>query len=250
MNLHKIVDNTKILFIDETGNQDLNNIDSKYPIFGLLGVIFDDYYMSNVQFEVDSLKQKFLGTTNVILHTLEITRSRNSFAFCKDPNKRIPFYNAIDALLDKLDYTILFAVINKKDYVRTYKYPFNQYILTLEFIIERFYYYLKGINATGKIIAESVDDKSNKLIINTYNRICNNGTSYIKSSEILEKIKDFKILKKSENITGLQIADLIATQLGRDHLSYRKYWGSTLENKFRKSRLGKISGYGKKIFPK
>lgn len=245
----------KILFIDETGDHDLINISREYPIFGLLGIIFDyDYYTSNVQYEVDALKQKFLGTTNVILHTLEITRSKNSFAFCKDSIKRNSFYNAIDILLDKLDYTILFAVINKKDYVRAYTSRFDIYILTLEFIVERFYHYLKdlsnkGINATGEIIAESRDNKLDKSINNAYDRILINGTGYISASKILEKIKSFEIHKKSENIVGLQVADLIATQLGRDHIGRRKYWGVKLKDKFRKSPSGKILGYGKKIFP-
>ena len=245
----------KILFIDETGDHDLINIGREYPIFGLLGIIFDyDYYMSNVQYEVDSLKQKFLGTTDVILHTLEIVRSMNSFAFCKDPDKRVPFYNAIDILLDKLDYTILFAVINKKDYVRAYTNRFDTYILTLEFIVERFYLYLKDlsyqrINAFGEIIAESRDDKSDKLINNEYHRILINGTDYIKSSEILGKIKNLEIKHKYENIVGLQVADLVASQLGRRHLDLRRYWGSNLENKIRKGSSGEVSGYGIKIFP-
>jgi hypothetical protein len=245
----------KILFIDETGDHDLVNIDRKYPIFGLLGIIFDyDYYMSNVQHEADSLKINFLGTSDVILHTLEIVRSKNSFVFCDDPNRRVPFYKAIDALLDKLDYTILFAVINKKDYVRAYTNRFDTYILTLEFIVERFYLYLKdlsykGINAAGEIIAESRDDKLDKLINNEYNRILINGTDYIKPSEIQGKIKNFEINKKKENVVGLQVADLVANQLGRSHLGLQRYWGFNLENKIRKGPSGKASGYGIKIFP-
>jgi len=247
----------KILFMDETGDHDLANIDRSYPIFGLLGVIFDyDYYMSTVKQELDSLKMNFFSTTEVILHTLEITRDKGNFIFCKDPQKRIPFYKAIDDLLEKLDYTMLFMVIDKRNYIQQYllSAQYDPYIITLEFIVERFYNYLKdlsyrGINAVGKVVAESRDPKLDQLIDNEWQRIFINGTDYVSSRKIRTKITDFVIRPKKNNIAGLQIADLIATQEGRNYLDLQRKWGFNLNKKFRKGSSDQVLGYGKKIFP-
>jgi len=245
----------KILFIDETGDHDLIHIDKKYPILGLLGVIFNnDYYISNVTKELNHLKASFSIKQDTILHTLEIVRSKNDFAFCDDPIKRTNFYKAINDFLDKLDYTVIFAVIDKIEYIHTYTNPFDTYCLTLDFVEERFYLYLKdlsykGINAEGEIIAESRDEKLDGLIRNEHDKILINGTGYITSSEIKARIKNFTIRDKKDNIAGLQVADLIASQLGRRHLELPMYWGSNVENKIRKAPDGNIVGYGLKVFP-
>ena len=245
----------KILFIDETGDHDLIHIDKNYPILGLLGVIFDnDYYMSVATKELNHLKSSFSIKQETILHTLEIVRSMNDFDFCKDPIKRTRFYEAIDDFLCKLDYTVIFGVIDKIEYTHTYAHPFDTYGLILDFVEERLYFYLKdlsykGINAEGEIIAESRDEKLDSLVEDEHNKILIIGTDYIKPSDIKARIKNFTIRDKKDNITGLQVADLIASQLGRDHLGLRMYWGSNIKNKIRKAPDGNIVGYGLIVFP-
>ncbi|MGB9678260.1 MAG: DUF3800 domain-containing protein, partial [Candidatus Ratteibacteria bacterium] len=221
-------------FIDETGDHDLINIDKHYPIFGLLGVIFNnDYYSYVVEPEFNKFKSSFLSGTDVILHSREIVRSIGNFSFCKDSVKRKYFYEGIENLLEELDYVVVFSIIDKKEYRKIYQNPYDTYSLTLNFLVERFYFYLKENDINGEIIAESRNRKLDELINLEYERITKFGTfnKKVKSYEILARIKDFKIKEKKWNIPGLQIADLVASQLGRNHLSYERYWGFSLENK-------------------
>ncbi|MFZ5801465.1 MAG: DUF3800 domain-containing protein [Candidatus Omnitrophota bacterium] len=45
------------------------------------------------------------------------------------------------------------------------------------------------------------------------------GTSYISASRVKEWIAQLSIKDKKENIIGLQIADLIASPIGRENLA-------------------------------
>ena len=42
------------------------------------------------------------------------------------------------------------------------------------------------------------------------------GTEYYRGAEIAEKVKTFELLDKRQNISGLQLADLIVTPIGRN----------------------------------
>ncbi|MBP8612880.1 MAG: DUF3800 domain-containing protein [Candidatus Atribacteria bacterium] len=246
----------KILFIDETGDYNLFKIDKTYPILGLLGVIFDeDYHFTEVEGAIRNLKYNFGLESSVILHTAEIVRCKNCFVFLKNAKIRESFYKAIDDLLLNLEYTIIFVVVNKMNFIKTYRNPYDPYCISLKFMEERFYYYLRGLSLNksdfkGKIIVESRDDKLDDVIIAEQDKIFNFGTEHISPSDFNETIINFKLKNKMENIAGLQVADLIASQLGRKHLGFRPYWGDNLDVKFRKGPNGGILGYGLKIFPK
>ena len=173
----------------------------------------------------------------------------------KNAKIRESFYRAIDDLLLNLEYTIIFVVVNKMNFVKTYWNPYDPYCIALKFMEERFYYYLKGLSLNdidfkGEIIAESRDKKLNDVINAEQDKIFKFGTEHISPSEIKETITNFALKNKKENISGLQVADLIASQLGRKYLVLRPYWGDNLDVKFRKGPNGEILGYGLKIFPK
>lgn len=238
------------LFVDETGIHDLENINKEYPILGLVGLIFNNNELDKVKEDLDTLKLSTGLGTNVVLHTADIVRSKNCFSFCKDPEKRSDFYKKIDNFLSRLDFTVIFAIIDREKYIRTYKNKNDVYILSLQFIEERFYHFLVEKHAVeGKIVIESRNKKLDKKIIEAHNEILTKGTEYIKPNDFDRVIKGLEIKKKEDNIPGLQVADLVATQLGRHYLWLRKYWGENLIEKIRKSDKGRVRGYGVKIFP-
>jgi len=70
----------KTLFIDESGDHNLEKIDSQYPVFVLAGVIFDnDYYNKTAKEKIKKFKIKIFGTDKIILHTADISRNKNGF---------------------------------------------------------------------------------------------------------------------------------------------------------------------------
>lgn len=68
----------------------------------------------------------------------------------------------------------------------------------------------------------------------------------------MEKIDNFIIRKKEENIADLQLAYTSATPIGRRYLNKVNYYlgYSIIKNKFSKILCGRYGGYGFIILPK
>ena len=65
-----------------------------------------------------------------------------------------------------------------------------------------------------------------------------------------KKIKDFRIIPKSKHIDGLEIADLIASPIGRVLIGKKiKEDFKIIKKKFRKNNSGHILGHGLVVFP-
>lgn len=76
------------------------------------------------------------------------------------------------------------------------------------------------------------------------------GTSYISASRVKKAVSQLSIKDKKENIAGLQIADLIASPIGRSILAKRNKIDYTMiEGKYR-NKGGKYMGYGLVVLPK
>jgi len=71
------------------------------------------------------------------------------------------------------------------------------------------------------------------------------GTEYITVSELRKYITDLKVKKNSENIVGLQVADLIVSPIGRHILGKesKEDW-RIIQEKFRCNYEGKYRGFG------
>ena len=155
-----------------------------------------------------------------------------------------------------LPYTILATVILKEKLKNQYHDPANPYSLSLQFIMERFLYYLEENNDVGYISVESRDPKSNTDLLNTFTDIINNGSASdahrVSADRFQQKIQKMIFVTKRQNENGHQIADLVAYPIAKFGLNPRKPNPAfdVLKQKFHKSGSGKILGYGLKIFPK
>ena len=105
----------KILFLDESGDHNLSIIDPSYPLFVLGGIIVDKHYAENeLPNALNDFKLKMFGRTDIILHTADITRNKNGFQRLIEPAFRHEFYQALNQLIQKLEFTIVACVIKKE----------------------------------------------------------------------------------------------------------------------------------------
>jgi len=82
----------EILFLDESGDTNLRNVDPAYPVFVLGGIIVDEEHSeTEIIPAVNNLKQMLFGRTDVILHTADISRNRNGFEGLIDTDFRQKF---------------------------------------------------------------------------------------------------------------------------------------------------------------
>jgi hypothetical protein len=111
----------KVLFLDESGDHNLSEIDPQYPLFVLGGVIVDqDDAEGELSEELVAFKQALFGRTDIVLHTADITRNKNGFEKLKDAAFRKQFYHELNALMQRLRYCVVACAIRKNEHLSQY----------------------------------------------------------------------------------------------------------------------------------
>ena len=243
----------KIMFLDESGDHNLEIIDPRYPMFVLAGVIMEQHYAQNeLEQQIAQFKQDFFGRTDIILHTADITRNRNGFEKLKDATIRQRFYAALNAMMDSLDFKVVACAICKDKHLARYNMAaLDPYMLSLNVLVERFCFDIGKKNAAGIMVAERRNPTLDHQLELAFLNLKIQGTRYIRASDVERCITGLNLRPKSDNIAGLQLADLVATPIGRhvmgkqDHEDYR-----IIERKFRKNHCNNHLGHGLCILPR
>ena len=243
----------KILFLDESGDHDLINIDPEYPIFVLAGCIMDSQYEEKVLTAVlNKFKQDFFGSNKIILHLAEYTRDGKGYEKLRDKASREQFYAGLNKIIRDAEFSLVACIVDKQEHIKHYKNAIDPYLLSLEVILERFIMGLKAEKEKGIVIAESRDTQLDNQLNLAFLDLKINGTRYLRPIDVAENIVDFRIKKKEENIAGLQLIDSIITPVGRRYLNKKNHYITydVIKGKFRKHECGKYKGYGLIILPR
>jgi len=241
------------MFVDESGDHNLQNIDDNFPLFCLCGCVFEkEYYSATARPLIDNLKIRFWNSTNVILLSRDIRRQQGAFYFLKDRDRREEFYEALNELMRRLEFSIIAIAILKREHLAQYgdraRHPYH---LSLEFMMERFGLTMRrsGRSNEGHIIAESRGRVEDELLKEEFFRLKAEGSDY----QSFEGITTLWTEKKRKNIAGLQIADLAAYPIARKILDPT---GAQLSFDVLRAKIchkpgqaSRILGYGVKIFP-
>lgn len=243
----------KIMFLDESGDHSLVKIDSSYPMFVLVGCIFDfDYYTNVVEKETKSLKVKYFGKDTVILRSYDIRKQKGDFSVLVDRKKREAFYTELDILMSRFQFTIIAAAINKTKLKDQYSSPNNPYHLCFQFILERSVMFLGRSKEKMIFRIESRETHNDQTLGQIYEDFKNNDHQIFKIDEIQTKLLDLSFNQKMQNIVGMQLADLAAYPIGRwvlDKSKENKAF-AYIEKKFHRNPRGAdYINYGLKIFP-
>lgn len=206
------------MYIDEVGNPDLESSnDPNHRFLSLTGVIIDlDYVKQTVNPEMENLKKKYFDShpdEPVIFHRKEILNASPPFTKLNDKNIRRNFDEELLYLLNIWNYIVITVCIDKKRHKETYNiWRYDPYHYCLAVLMERFVLYLKRNNLKGDVMAESRGGKEDMRLKKSFSNLIEKGTDFI-SPEIFNDVltsKELKIKPKTANISGLQLADLIA----------------------------------------
>jgi len=220
----------------------------------LCGCIIERRSLEHIGRRVNRLKQRYFGTTQVILHSRDIRKCEGSFQVLFDLHVKEQFYKDLNQIMDESEYCLLGSGIHKEKLIRKYgKGARDPYSLSLSFIIERLIFYLDILpeKSEVKILAERRGRKEDQMLLSYFNSIMDRGTYYLRPDRLRETIKGLHFHSKHDNIIGLQIADLCAYPMAR-HLLYPKepYIPFTIiEKKIYHDTMGKYMGWGLKVFP-
>ena len=139
------------LFIDESGDHGLVNLDPSFPVFLLCGLLTSADNYDNTRNSINDLKRKFWANKEVILHSRDIRKCDKEFQILFDLNIKSEFYSIINDIIKNSKYRIISSAINKTRYIKTYgKLSNDVYELALSFIIERAIFSLDEVNDTEK----------------------------------------------------------------------------------------------------
>ena len=238
-----------IVYVDESGDHSLESVSDEFPIFVLCFCIFKiEEYVTTVVPAMQRLKFDTFGHDAVVLHSHDIRKSKGDFRFLLDAAKRGRFLEAMNATVARSPFTIVAAIIDKRRLTHTYAQPESPYNLALKFCMEPTYAFLHDraiCGPTVHILVEQRGKREDDDLELTFRRVSQGGNYWGKMPF------EVKFVSKSANSSGLQLADLVAHPIARDYLvpeqPNRAY--EVIDPKIRRSKSGKLEGYGLKVFP-
>lgn len=74
------------LFLDESGDHGISNIDMDFPVFVLCGIIIAESDYNTFDKEFKRIKRKFWGDKTVVFHSSDIRRCDKEFKILMDCN--------------------------------------------------------------------------------------------------------------------------------------------------------------------
>jgi hypothetical protein len=216
------------------------------------GIIVDRDYLDEMNQKMDAFKLELFGSTEIILHTADITRNKNGFERLKETEFREKFYIQLNRLIEELDFQVVACVIKKKEHMAKYDFAaIDPYMLGLNVLMERFYMEIKTHEKKGLVIAEKRDRTLDHELELSWLELKIKGTRFLKGAEIEERISNLLLKDKKENLNGLQLADLVVSPIGRHVMGKpTKKDFEIIEKKFRKDKNGKVGGHGLVVLPR
>ena len=213
-----------LVFIDESGDHNLSSahFDNLYNAFVLAAACFRDIAdYEEFDKEFRKLKREFFASDDFIIHTSEITRPNRAsdprnLKF-NDKDFRFKFYKAMNELISSTNFIIIPRVINKQSFALKYNHleskpdPYN---FSFDYVLNRIFFETTSLTKI-EIYPEERNHTENRKLKALFEQIKMNGTRFIKAKEIQKKISKFELISKLENDSGLQLADLIVTPIGR-----------------------------------
>lgn len=152
----------------------------------------------------------------------------------------------------KLEYQVVACAIHKDAHLQRYGLAaLDPYMLSLDILVERFCLDLGPNPGSGVIVAEMRGSTLDRGIDLAWLNLKIQGTRFMQATDIERRVRGLHLRSKSENIAGLQLADLVVSPIGRHVLGKpaKPDW-SVVERKLRRSSSGRTDGYGLVVLPK
>jgi len=206
------------LYIDEVGNPDLESSDNpNHRFLSLTGVIIElDYVQDKLYPELEKLKENYFKShpdDPVIFHRKEMVNCKYPFEILRDSTTKNRFDAELLKHLVDWEYSVITVCIDKKSHKENYTtWRYNPYHYCLAVMMERYIFFLDQHGCVGDVIAESRGGKEDRRLKESFLGLWVNGTDYVEPHRFNSKLtsKQLKVKSKKNNISGLQLADIIA----------------------------------------
>lgn len=206
------------LYVDEIGISGFSNkmveINDRY--FGLCGVVVSDaeakklsQYFSDLRRIIDPDIDEW---TSIHFHRRDIVLKRGVFKVLEDENRRKRFDEQLIKIFSEIEYKIIFIGLDKKSFLERGNIPVNIYHYLMNVMVEKYVEVLESLGGRGDIMFECSGAKEDGLLQAEYQHFCEIGSKKCSSKRIFNSItsKRLKFKDKSKNISGIELADMLA----------------------------------------
>jgi hypothetical protein len=218
------------MFNDDTGDvEDAATNDPKRRYASITGVIVEwDYYHRNFDPNFRALKFEHFGNTTKgrppTLRRHDLMKREGPFANLNDVRKREAWDSAIFEFYGIAEYAVITSAIDKiAFYYRYPKWRGDIYLLLVQNALERYFFFLRSRNAQGDVMVEAMSAKKDRALEAKYRHLLINGFLQHTHYDLIKYFTsvELKVKPKSDDISGLQMADLLAAICF--HVCYAKY---------------------------
>lgn len=256
---------THFVFFDENGSAEYSRV-MKNMINGVDDDDANHFQLTACIISVDD----FVSVVSEITKTKNQLWPPNGMALYKNKSKKVclhsseirygkgPFHkNSIDRefliselnnLMTNAKVKILSSYINKKKMIQNYSNPYDPYIISIEFLIEKLVKYETNQESKIMLIFEARNQIEDRRILKAINDFYENGTRFAQATLIQKKIESVYFNPKrpinddSKSFFGLELADLCSYPLYR----YCRYGTKGLDYQIVE---GKMNSHSLKKFP-
>lgn len=230
--------------------------------FTITGVIMNRDEFPKFRYDIVTLKDTFWPPEGkayykgqlrrVVFHSREIRKKESPFAVSQNDYDK--FISELSLLIEKTSYIAFSASINKVKHVERYKNPFHVYYWCLNFIVERYCFWLKNNNKKGLLFLESRGKKEDHEVLKFLINLINNGNNYNGPEHFSNIVGIYFNPKWSKNhnyqksFPLLELADLVSYPIYKYMRSQKKDLAFEIVEK-KLYNYPHYDGYGLKKFP-
>jgi hypothetical protein len=254
------------LYLDESGDHTFSihdNVGKRY--LGLVGVMFSWTNYEAFQMEFEAFKRthfNFDPDDPIVLHRKELIYRNGPFKVLLDPAKRDAFDRDLLTVVARAQFTSFAVVIDKASHAaKGYRGLRHCYHYCVHAMMERYCGLMRFRPGwRGDVMAESRGHAEDVALAAEFREVATSGTTQMREGDLATLTsKDVKIRRKSDNVAGLQLADILAHPLTRDVLrvsrgiegcggSFNEEIVKVATPKYnRRALTGQIDGYGRKL---
>ena len=208
------------MYVDESGDDVMDsskwrNPDARY--LGLTGVVFaSDTYRTRTHPEFEALKQEFFPydpDEPLVLVRNQIIGKRVLFQVLRDPEVAAHWEDRILRFFHDHVSQVITVVLDKEEYLKAGAVPTQRvYSYGMNALTGIYGEWLCMVGGTGDVMAESRGRREDRELKRDFQRFMTEGDNPPEMQEALRSVtsSQIKLSLKTDNITGLQLADLLA----------------------------------------
>jgi len=206
-----------IVYVDESGDHNLQSIDEKYPLFVLAFCVFHKrHYSETIVPALEKFKFNYFGHDQVVLHENEIRKEKGAFNIFRGRDEKEHFYEQLTEIIEASNFILISCTIDKRNLKKQSDMDLNAYHVALGYCMETLYEFLKEKGQHEKkthVVVECRGDKEDDELELEFRRVCDGNNRLLLPFPYEVVFSDKKVMS-----SGLQLADLVARPIGLNRL--------------------------------